>query len=125
MKSKISERIAARRDAMGLSRKDLARLLNTSEAQIWRYEKGENDPTVAVLMRLAQALSTNASWLLGETEEVIVVSPTKKKFVINTPLLKVYHRIHSIDALEQDVIEELRKKTPEARKKALEIIRLL
>lgn len=66
----VGERIKLRRHQLGLSQNDLAALMNTSQQQIWRYEKGENKPTTDVIAALATALETTADYLIGLSDEI-------------------------------------------------------
>lgn len=62
------KRILERRKARGLSQEELAFLIGTNQRQISRYERGENDPTGDVLVRIADTLSTTTDYLLERTD---------------------------------------------------------
>jgi transcriptional regulator with XRE-family HTH domain len=59
----------SRRKTLGLRQEDLAVLSGLSQAQISRYESGDNDPTGQALIALANVLKTSVDWLLGITED--------------------------------------------------------
>lgn len=61
----VGERIRDRRVQIGLSQEQLAHAIGSHQKQISRYEKGENDPTAEVVIRIAKALQTTPDWLLG------------------------------------------------------------
>lgn len=66
----IGKRIKLRRKSMGLTQKQLADLVNLSEASISRYEHGKvEDATTQKLNEFAGALQVNTAWLLGLKEE--------------------------------------------------------
>lgn len=73
--SELAKAIGARvREARGeLSQTELAVRAGMTQPTIWRIEHGENTPTVANLIALAQALGCEIHWLVtgesGELEE--------------------------------------------------------
>ncbi len=62
-------RIKERREILKLSQLALAYRINSTPTQIFRYEKGENDPTGKVLAALARALDTSTDYLLGLVDD--------------------------------------------------------
>lgn len=68
--SVIGQRIRQRREAVGLTQTDLARLSDTTQASIARVETGETQsPRSAVLVAIARALSTTMDYLTGASDE--------------------------------------------------------
>lgn len=61
----LGKRISDRRKNLGISQEELAYRLRTNQRQISRYENAQNDPTVKVLLAIAEALNTTPAWLLG------------------------------------------------------------
>lgn len=55
----LIEAVLKAREEKGLTQKDLAERVGTKQSVISRLEKGRANPTVAFLMRLAQALQTS------------------------------------------------------------------
>lgn len=68
----IGERIQKRREAMSLSRLDLAYAIRTSPNQIYRYETGVNEPGASMLLKIAKTLNVSTDYLLGMIETPIV-----------------------------------------------------
>ena len=65
----IGERIKERRLERGLTLRQLGNLVGVSEATVQRYESGAVQGIApAMLNKLAQALETTVSWLVGEHE---------------------------------------------------------
>lgn len=64
----LGERLKGRREKLKLSQGDLAAIIGTTQNQISRYERGENNPTADVLVSLAMALETSPNWLLAFEE---------------------------------------------------------
>ena len=64
----IGTRIKSRRKHLGISQEELGFKISSNQTQVSRYERGENDPTGDVLVKLADALNTTTDWLLGITQ---------------------------------------------------------
>jgi len=62
----IGARIRARRRQLGLTQSELAERLGVSFQQVQKYEQGANRVAASTLVAAAAALSTTASWLVGE-----------------------------------------------------------
>lgn len=104
----LGERIAQRRKELGMSQEDLALLMQTHQRQISRYETGQNDPTVRVLIAIAQALDTTPTWLLGLSD-----NPER-------PLTE-----DNLTEDERTLLELFRSKEPTRRHSILEILKLV
>ena len=102
-------RIRQRRKELRISQEELAAALGTTQSQISRYEKGENDPTGEVLASLARELETTADWILGLTDEI---SRAARSF-------------DDLSADEQQLVEIYRSKSLEKRKQVVEVARVL
>lgn len=79
----LGSRIAARRDDLGLSQRDLAALLDCDPSEIGRVESpsGERRGTVRVdfLSEIAVALKTTPNYLLGWTEDPAPLRKARRK----------------------------------------------
>lgn len=53
------------RNERGLSQRELAAIVAKDQAQIVRYEKGEINPTLTTIIRLAEALQIDPCQLLS------------------------------------------------------------
>lgn len=73
-------RIRERREALQLSQLALAYKIGSTPTQIFRYEKGTNDPTGRILAALAIALNTSTDYLLGLTDD-----PAPRQYVLTKP----------------------------------------
>jgi transcriptional regulator with XRE-family HTH domain len=56
------------RDVKGFSQAELARQIKSHHSIIGKYERDEVKPTVDVIKKLAEVLSTTVSFLMGETD---------------------------------------------------------
>lgn len=60
----MGKRIRARRKNMGISQKDLAELIGISDNHMSSIEKGANNTTLDVLIRLCEVLKTTPDFFL-------------------------------------------------------------
>lgn len=60
----IRTRIRFARESAGLSQEGLARRVDVSSRTIARLERGDYEPTIAMLRLLAAVLSVDVAWLL-------------------------------------------------------------
>ncbi len=65
----LSKRIKEKRLQLGLSQAKLSERCNRGMAYIGLIERGERHPTVAMLVKIANALNVNADYLLGDSIE--------------------------------------------------------
>lgn len=65
----IGERIKQQRESKGLSQRALAKLLSVEPNTLWRWEKGQRNPSDEDKRRIAEALHTSISYLIGETDD--------------------------------------------------------
>jgi transcriptional regulator with XRE-family HTH domain len=62
----LGERIANRRQALGLSQNELARRAGVNHPTLFKIEGGQRlDPSISIVVRIARALGTSAEALLG------------------------------------------------------------
>jgi predicted transcriptional regulator len=54
--AKIADRVSERRVAMGMSQRELAELVGTTQSAIARLERGGRPPRIDTLLRIAEAL---------------------------------------------------------------------
>lgn len=77
----LLKRIKDLREDKDLYQKDLAKILNVSQAQYSRIETGENEITLDSLIRLADFYNTSTDYILGLTDtKKKYPKPTKKPF---------------------------------------------
>ena len=66
--SVLNERLRTQREACDLTTAELARLLDLDEEIILQWEHGDYEPTISMLIPLANVLGCDPMWLLtGET----------------------------------------------------------
>jgi transcriptional regulator with XRE-family HTH domain len=76
-KTGFSQRLTQAREALGLSRRALARIAQVSEAHISRLELGQRVPSPPMCHALARALSVDAEWLASGRGKPRGIPPDK------------------------------------------------
>lgn len=102
-------RIAERRKRLELSQEELAYRIGTNQRQVSRYERGANDPTGEVLVKIADALDTTIDYLMGRTS-----TPDRDS-----------HSQNDLSEDEAEIIRLIRRAKPEKRSIMRSIIREL
>ena len=64
--SNIGERIIQLRKTKKWSQEDLAKQINASRIMIGNYERGDNTPSMEVIIKIARAFDVSIDYLLGE-----------------------------------------------------------
>jgi transcriptional regulator with XRE-family HTH domain len=62
----IGERITSLRKAKSWSQDELAKVIESSRVMIGKYERGDNLPSIEVIVKLAKAFDVSVDFLLGE-----------------------------------------------------------
>lgn len=62
----IGERITQLRKAKNWSQNELAKEIGSSRVIVGKYERGDNSPSVEVIVKLAKAFDVSVDYLLGE-----------------------------------------------------------
>ena len=77
---KIGNKIRAKRKELGLTQKQLGKIVNLSEGSVSKYESGKvEDVTITKLNEFAEALNVDITWLLGV--ELNRISPERHSLV--------------------------------------------
>lgn len=61
----LGERIKARREALGLSQRELAERIEATAAMVCQMERGTKSPSLQLGYKLAKELEVSMDWLLG------------------------------------------------------------
>lgn len=64
-KATLGSRLREARKASEMTMRQIEHAAEIDREMIYRYERGQNNPTAGVLARLAVALGVSADWLLG------------------------------------------------------------
>lgn len=65
----LPRRLKYARELAGLTQRELAEKLGLSHGAIGLYELGKREPDLTTLQRIAHALGTSVSYLVGETDD--------------------------------------------------------
>lgn len=65
MSKEFGERLSNQLQKQGMTQKELAETINTTEATLSRYVSGDREPKADVLSNIATALHTTSDYLLG------------------------------------------------------------
>jgi transcriptional regulator with XRE-family HTH domain len=60
----LGERIATSRTSARLTQAQLARIIEVSQAELSRWERGRVEPRLGVLTKIAEACSVSIDWLV-------------------------------------------------------------
>lgn len=66
----ISENITKLRKARNWSQDELAKRIGSSRVMIGKYERGDNMPSVEVMVRLTEALEVSLDYLVGQSDNI-------------------------------------------------------
>ena len=93
----LGNRIKNRRLELGLTLKEVAKLVGVASSTIQRYENGSIDnPKLPVLQAIASALNVNPVWLAKE-EAPMEVNINKNKVEINKEDFELINKYNSLD----------------------------
>src|SRR5258708_17505828 len=101
----LGQRIQQRRKDFGMSQMEFAEKLDTAQAQVSRYETGQNDPTSEVIIRMAQILRVRVEWLLGLTD--IMVMPAESEQGLTSVERQIVEVLRMADPLKQQELAEV------------------
>lgn len=86
----IGERIKEARKSKGLTQEDLAKLLGVTFAMIGQYERGERNPKMETLQKIALALDVTVASLQGKNFSILDMTTPSINFVKITQLSQEY-----------------------------------
>ena len=104
------KRIRDLREDHDLSQKDVAGILKMSQTGYSKYETGENDIPVSVLIRLALLYNTNTDYLLGITDNRSPGALNESSRVRLEEYRRLLSKVHTEKALRRQQKAADRKK---------------
>ena len=92
----IPERLKSARERLNLTKAEAARRIGLTAASYVRYEAGDRNPSLQVLISIAERLETSLAYLTGKTDDISpdVVSIHKS---INPLLFELIKNTESAD----------------------------
>jgi transcriptional regulator with XRE-family HTH domain len=111
----LGERIRKARLVKGLTQKQLAKILNVTDATVNRYEKGIRNPDPEMLKTIADVLDVSIDYLLGKTDIPNTHVPenfSEKHGVAKHNLMQYEDFVEQINAffMDEKVAEEDKEK---------------
>lgn len=67
--SVTGERLKALREARGWTQDEVAKRLHVTRGAVGHWERGKNEPSYDMLIRLARLYNTSTAYLIGETDD--------------------------------------------------------
>ena len=101
-KAAFGKRLAAAREAKGLTKEKLGKLVGVHHSQIGRYEKGEASPSAEVLKKMANALHVSTDFLMNGTTADLAAENINDKTLINQ-----FNRISELSDESKAVVSKL------------------
>lgn len=62
------------RTEKGYTQADLARLLGVNQTAVGKYERGELEPNIQILMKLSQIFEVTVDYIIGNSDDLGVIS---------------------------------------------------
>ena len=99
LKAQFGENLFALRKKKGLTRKQLAKILNVSEVSIGSYERGLRQPNFEMLFRIASTFEVSLDNLLGYSDVALNIKIEKYRLDNAIKLLATIGTISTHDNL--------------------------
>ncbi len=103
----VAERIIALRDEHELTRAEMAKRLGINKSSITRYENGEINPNLDMLIKISEQFGVSLDWLAGQDDENESEETKIRKYI---PIIK--------ECIKNDI-------SPESLLKAVELLKTL
>ncbi|NFQ86706.1 helix-turn-helix transcriptional regulator [Clostridium sporogenes] len=65
----FGDRLKELREEKGMTQEQLGKLLNITKQAVYSYEKGDNEPTIDSLVKIANIFNVSLDYLLCRTKE--------------------------------------------------------
>jgi transcriptional regulator with XRE-family HTH domain len=98
----FGRRLTAAREAKGLTKEKLGKVVAIHHSQIGRYEKGEASPSAEVLKKMGNALNVSTDYLMNGTTADLAAENIQDKTLINQ-----FNRISELSQDNKTVVSKL------------------
>ncbi len=92
----FGKRVKECRELKKISQNELAKLIDTHHSMIGKYERDDVKPSIDVVKKIAEVLSTTVGYLVGETND--------SESIKDSAMLKRINDVMSFSEKEQDYI---------------------
>jgi transcriptional regulator with XRE-family HTH domain len=87
------------REEKGLTQKELAQRIHSTNKNIWAYENGIASPSIDVLIRIARLFEVTVDYLVGNSDELGNVGTTEQFTEEEIDLVRCYRAIGKAERL--------------------------
>jgi transcriptional regulator with XRE-family HTH domain len=98
----FGQRLTQAREAKGLTKDKLGKLIKIHYSQIGRYERGEASPSADVLKKMANTLDVSTDYLMNGTTADLAAENIQDKTLINQ-----FNRISELSQENKTVVSKL------------------
>jgi transcriptional regulator with XRE-family HTH domain len=91
MNLSIGSRIKARREQLGITQPELARLIGVTKGAIGNYETDANSPKASMMYRLFDVLKCDANYLFQDETEPLEIDPHA---MLEQNLLTLFNKVN-------------------------------
>lgn len=102
MSKEFGQRLLSLLQRQGLTQKELANRINTTEATLSRYVSGEREPKADILANIATALNTTSDYLLGIERDEFDFPKIERILARNAPGMSEKQKKALISALFEE-----------------------
>ena len=93
---KFPERLKAIRDSRGITQRHLSEVLNITISTISHYENGTREPSIEILIQMAEVLNVSVDYLVGNTDVNILPEEMNKPFAGKSVPVKYFNEPFSL-----------------------------
>lgn len=104
---KFHERLKMLRDDKGFTQKHLAEVLTITISTISHYENGTREPSIEILIQMAEVLGVSVDYLIGSTDVNIPPEEMNKTYCKKISTGEILHRIIQLDSSRRPELEYL------------------
>lgn len=120
----FSERLNKLRNEKGITLKEMADELNTTEATLSRYENGIREPKMEFIKLISNYFSVSTDYLLGESEERSRADEIKETISSDPELLEFWDKLNKREDLK-DLVKEIKVKRPIEIRRIIKVIKAM
>lgn len=95
---KFPDRLKAIREDKGITQKHLAEVLSITISTISHYENGTREPSIEILIQMAEVLGVSVDYLVGSTDVNILPEEMNKPYCRKVSTGEILHRALQLDS---------------------------